>query len=332
VNTHDGGEASPCGAGSSDPAKPDLSGIAVHWYNEDDAEFLASSWPDDPRFELLIVDNGSERGLRLDGTLVLDPGANLGFAGAVNHGLRSAHGDIVLILNTDITVEPGALESLLEGFRQHPEAAALAPRLVGPEGEPQYRWQLRPLPSVWTLMLQSLLIPIGDGPGREPDSGSAVEQPAAAALAIRRQTLAEMGGLDETFYPAWFEDVDLAARLHDAGHVILYWAASAFRHRLGSTIPGLGFRQFLWTYYANLGRYLRKHHGPVWAAMARWLLAPACLLRILVLPVRKPRRAADRRSAASGLTDVMIGALTNWRLPRESLAATCPPNRSGSSK
>ena len=310
-----------------------MTGIAVHWHNESGAENLAASWPDDPRFELLIVDNGSDRELRVSQARILEPERNLGFAGAVNLGLRTARSELVLILNADITLEPGALESLLEGFRQHPEAVGLAPRLLDDCGRSQHRWQLRPLPSIPALMLQSLLIPAGSGSSREPDAESAVEQPAGAALALRRQVLEEIGGLDESFYPAWFEDVDLASRLRIAGHTILYWPRSRFQHDLGATIPKLGFERFLWIYHANLGRYLRKHHGDRWAGMARCLLVPGSLLRVLLLPIRKPRRAANRRTAAAGLASLMMGALSNWRCPDRHAAAISYSDRAtGQSK
>lgn len=297
-------------------ATPDLSGIAVHWYDESAAEALAAGWPVDPRFELLIVNNGSESELVAAGARVIEPEHNLGFAGAVNLGSREARGDIVLILNTDITVEPGALEKLLDGFRRHPEAAGLAPRLLDENGASQHRWQLRPLPSVWTLLLQCLMIPTGAGSDIEPEAGDVVEQPAAAALAMRRRVLEEAGGFDESFYPAWFEDVELAARLRDGGHLLIYWPHSVLSHSLGTSIRRLGYGRFLWIYYANLERYVRKRHGTPWAAVVRLLLVPACLLRVVLLPIRKPRRAPDRRRALVGLIHLMQGALSGWRHPR----------------
>lgn len=305
----------------------DLTGIVVHWHDERGIERLVSSWPADSRFELLVVDNGSDRPLDLDCARILRPGTNLGFAGAVNLALGVAQGQFVLLLNADVFVEDGALESLLEGFREYPQAAGLAPLLIDPEGHSQFRWQLRPLPSIRILMLQSLLLPAGKGPRTEPRPGYIVEQPAAAALAIRRPVLQQVRGLDELFYPAWFEDVDLAASLRESGHSVLYWPASRFRHRLGSTVTTLGFRRFLWIYYINLGRYLRKHHGTAWMTASRYLLASACLLRILLVPIRKPRRAASRGEAAGGLVTVMLGALSNWRFPRPFASLATPPDR-----
>lgn len=295
--------------------QPLLTGVVVHWHNEDLLSELWEAWPRDPRFELLVVDNGSSAPLPA-GPRVLRPGSNLGFAGGANAGIAEAKGDIVLILNPDAIPEEGALESLLEGFARHPEAAGLVPRLVGADGEPQSAWQLRKLPSPWALLLHAFPFGGGDSTGAEPPAGSPVEQPAAAALALRREALAAVGGFDAGFFPAWFEDVDLARRLRSAGLALLYWPAAQLRHRLGSTVPRLGYGPFLYIYYRNLGRYLAKHHGRGWAVAARAALIPGILLRLLLLPLRRPRRVATRREALAGLLAVLAGALTGWTRPR----------------
>jgi N-acetylglucosaminyl-diphospho-decaprenol L-rhamnosyltransferase len=249
----------------------------------------------------------------------LRPGRNLGFAGGVNAGLAASSAPLVLILNPDAVPEHGALDSLLAGFAAHPEAAGLAPRLQGPGGEAQFGWQLRCLPTLTDCLRQTLPWPTSadaGAAGAEPPPGAAVEQPAAAALALRRATLVAAGGLDERFHPAWFEDVDLARRLRQAGAVVLYWPAARFRHALGSTVRRLGYGRFLFIYYRNLDRYLRKHHGAAAAWTARLLLLPSLALRLPLLAVRLPRRAATRRDAATGLLQAIAGTATGWRRPR----------------
>jgi GT2 family glycosyltransferase len=298
--------------------EPLLTGVVVHWRNEDLLAELAAAWPRDPRFELLVVDNGSVAPLPPlpAGGRVLSPGRNLGFAGGANLGIAAAKGEILLILNPDVVPDARALDRLLEGFAACPDAAGLAPQLVGPAGEPQAAWQLRKLPTAWECVLHALPVPGFFGGGPEPSSGAAVEQPAAAALAFRRQALAAVGGFDPEFYPAWFEDVDLAKRFQQAGLILRYWPAARFRHRLGSTVPRLGYGPFLFIYYRNLTRYLAKHHGRAWALAARAALVPGIGARLLVLPFRRPRRAASRREALAGLLAVLAGALSGWTRPR----------------
>jgi GT2 family glycosyltransferase len=320
---------------SSDPLPaplPALAGIVVHWRDEARLAALTAAWPrDDPRFELVVVDNsGSAPALTPEPApppdpagaspvRLLRPGRNLGFAGGVNAGVAASRAPLLLLLNPDAVPEPGALERLIEGFSAHPEAAGLAPRLADADQQPQFAWQLRRLPSAWNLLRQTLPWPIagrGTGLAAEPPPGTAVEQPAAAALALRRQALADAGGLDERFHPAWFEDVDLARRLRQLGGVLLYWPAARFRHALGSTVPRLGYGPFLWIYYRNLERYLAKHHGAAWALAARASLAAGLAIRLPLVPLRRPRRAASRRDAAAGLLLAIAGALSGWRLPR----------------
>lgn len=260
---------------------------------------------------------------------VLRPAANLGFAGGVNAGAAAARADRLLILNSDVVPLPGALETLARGFHRTPERAqegaregppekptdGLIPRLEDPEGASQWRWQLRDLPSPSALLLHALFLPAGGRRSEEPRTGEPVEQPAAAALALTREAFEAVGGLDAGFHPAWFEDVDLARRLRAAGRVLRYLPEARFRHRLGSSVASLGYGPFLWIYSRNLVRYLRTHHGSGWALAARGLLPVGALLRLLVLPLRRPRRAASRGEAAVGLAATALAAVTGWRLP-----------------
>jgi GT2 family glycosyltransferase len=65
--------------------------------------------------------------------LILNP-ANVGFARATNRGMAAAAGSYLLWLNPDTVVQEGALQELLGFLRAHPEAAAVGPRMVGPDG------------------------------------------------------------------------------------------------------------------------------------------------------------------------------------------------------
>src|SRR4029078_11093087 len=122
-------------------------------------------------------------------------------------------------------------------------------------------------------------------------------------------------GLDAGFHPAWFEDVDLARRLHANGHVLRYWPAAPSRHAGGATVPRRGYGPFLWIYYRGLDRYLAKHHGRGWALAARGTLAMGLILRLALLPLRRPRPAAGRAEAARGLAGALAGAVSGWRRP-----------------
>ncbi len=302
------------------PPEAAVSTLVVHWRTEEGLHRLLERWrgldlAGDPRFPLTVVDNGSRRPLgstcEAAGARLLEPGRNLGFAGAANHGLLATRDDgaaWVLILNPDILPEPGALQALaLTAEECPPEVAGLAPRLRFPCGEPQSAWQLRPLPRRRDLLAQACFLPGRLGPAEEPPAGTAVEQPAAAALLVRREALELLGGLDERFFPAWFEDVDLAARLRDAGLAFRYCPAACFVHQQGATVSELGYGRFLHIYTGNLVRYARLRYGLAFACCVGSAVRLAALARLLALPLRRPRRAGNRREAAGALLALALG-------------------------
>lgn len=303
---------------------PVLTGVVVHWGRVEPLVELVGAWPEE--YELVVVDNGGHGGDLPEGVRgrarVVEGRGNLGFGGGANAGVEAALGEWVLVLNPDVRPEAGAVEGLVAGLEAS-GAAGGVPRLVGMDGEGQDEWQLRGRPRLGHLMLQALQVPAAPR-ATGATEGEAVEQPAAAALALHREVFREVGGFDERFHPAWFEDVDLAVRLAAAGHRVVYLPQAVFRHRQGDSVGQLGYGRFLWTYQRNLVRYARKHHGRLAAMAVRGLLPVGIVARTALLPVRRPRRAANRAAAARGLRQALAGALSAWRRPR-AWAADGPP-------
>jgi GT2 family glycosyltransferase len=296
---------------------PALSTIVVSWRSGADLERLVAAFPAGgvgERHELVVVDNAGEPGLeRLEraGVRLEVPGANLGFAGGCNRGAARARAPLLLFLNPDAVPIDDALDRLLDGFERRRDAAGLVPRLLDESGAPQSAWQLRELPRAPALLAHAFFWNPG-GARAEPAEGAPIGQPAAAALALRRSAFERVGGFDERFAPAWFEDVDLARRLAAAGSKLLYWPAARFRHRIGSSLPALGYGGFLRAYDRNLALYLRIHHGRLWELAFRGLVPIGALARLLALPLRRPRRAPSRRAAAAALLAAARGALDGW--------------------
>ncbi len=303
--------------------EPLLSTIVVSWASKEDALALAARFPEASRHELLLVDNGDELGeLRLQharpNVRVLSPGRNLGFAGGSNLGARAARAPNLLFLNPDTEALNGAYDELIEALVRAPEASGVAPRLVDAGGRSQHAWQLRRLPTPRALLGHAFFWDGSRGVRGanratvEPVAGSAVEQPAAAALALRRSVFDEMGGFDERFHPAWFEDVDLSRRLASRHRRIVYWPAAAFVHRRGASVSTLGYGRFLIAYDRNLALYLHLHHGRGWERLFRALVPIGALLRLALLPLWRPERAPSRRAAATALIGAARAALGGW--------------------
>ena len=79
---------------------------------------------------------------------------------------------------------------------------------------------------------------------------------------VRRAVWAELGGLDERFFPLWFEDVDFCRRILDRGYRLHYIPLAVARHTGAHSIPRLTveIRNFYW--YCSLLRYSAKHFRP----------------------------------------------------------------------
>lgn len=270
--------------------------------------------------ELVVVDNASHSFPAAtveehwpDARVLRNPG-NRGFGPAANQGARQACAPVVLFLNPDTVAREDPFTPLVAGFAAHPEAVALAPRLLddGHTGE-QTSFQLRHLPT-WGQALRELLLVDRFLPNnrfrvrdryldRDRSSPFQVEQPAAAALAVRTQALERCGGFDEQFSPAWFEDVDLCARLARFG-TLIYWPASTFHHQGGVSADRLGYDRFLPMYYTNAVRYWTKHRGRAAAAVYRLLVAMGMVLRLAALPCRR-RLPRSRRETAGAYLGVL---------------------------
>ena len=301
---------------------------------------------DGPAVSLVVVDNGGGGAVdrrelleRWPGATLLVNATNRGFGPAMNQAAAAASGDVLLILNPDTRAEGEPFSEIARAFGSEKGVVAVAPRLVDdpdapgrlrgrlqpPGREDQFTFQLRRLPRLRDDARELLLFDhvSPNNPARrrfryadrDPDSPLDVEQPAASALAVRTAAFRGVGGFDETLTPAWFEDVDLCARLLERG-TILYWPFARFRHRGGAAAGALGYSRFLPIYYGNAIRYRRRHYGPAARLGYRALLATGMLVRLLALPFR-PGPPRPRKESALGYLRV-LGLALGRRPRRES--------------
>ena len=79
---------------------------------------------------------------------------------------------------------------------------------------------------------------------------------------VRREVWQELGGLDESFFPLWFEDVDFCRRIRDRGFSLYYMPEAVAKHTGGHSIPNLPLEIRLIYWYRSLLRYSAKHFRP----------------------------------------------------------------------
>jgi GT2 family glycosyltransferase len=192
----------------------------------------------EPRYEVVIVDNASTDGTvdqlaHVGGATILRNPRNLGFGPANNQGAALARGRYLLLLNSDAWVRPGWLEPLIDVADADATVAAVAPKLLYPDGRLQEAGSI-----VWR---DARVRQYGDGdiPNRpEYNFRRTVDYASAACLLVRRSAFIAVGGFDPRFAPVYCEDVDLCLALTAGPGRVVYQPRSVVEHVRGASSGG----------------------------------------------------------------------------------------------
>ena len=178
--------------------------------------------------ETIVVDNGGggaeiEHARGLAGVRVIEPVENLGFAAGCNMGAREAQGDVLVFLNPDTVVAPGAIASL---------AATVEDREVG-IAMPRLRLLDQP-EKLNSSGVQIHVTGIGWAGGFGDPADSILEvrdvpAPSGTAMAIRAETFRELGGFAEELF-MYIEDLELGWRARIAGYRVVVDPAADVLH------------------------------------------------------------------------------------------------------
>lgn len=318
------------GVPGAGPSPADVSILIVTWNSERWIDrCLRSVGPacEGLSYEIVVFDNASE-----DATLahlprfeakVISASENHGFAAATNRAIAASNSRHVFLLNPDCELDPGTLTLLCRFLDDHPEVAAAAPQLVDESGGSQRNFQLRRLPTLGGLAAEALLVDKLLPKNRATahyryqdldlsSSPQRVEQPAAAALLVRRSVFEAVGNLDEQFSPAWFEDVDFSRRLATAGQQVFFVPAARGRHFGGASLEHMPYEHFIDVWYRNMWRYARKWFSPGEAEALRWAIVMGMVMRWLAAIAGFRNGSSSRGEAMRTYGRVMRKALNRW--------------------
>jgi GT2 family glycosyltransferase len=167
---------------------------------------------------------------------------NRGFVDACNQGAAAARGKYLVFLNNDTKVLPGWLDNLIETIEANFENGAVGSMFLYPDGSIQEAGSI-----VWRN---------GDahhyGWGASPADrrfrfAREVDYCSAASLLIKTEIFQRLGGFDQRFAPAYYEDVDLCFGVRSLGYKVIYQPLSRLVHYEGVTAGSdttKGYKQF----------------------------------------------------------------------------------------
>ncbi|HEV2558504.1 MAG TPA: glycosyltransferase [Microvirga sp.] len=203
---------------------------------------------------VVLVDNASTDGsaeIAAElGAKVIHNRRNEGYGRAANAGARAASSEFLLVLHSDVVVEPGAVAALLAAARLYPESGFFAPRVVEASG----RVAFEP---------RSLLAPYLKNPAGIlvlPEGDACVPHASGACFLVKRDLLLRLGGFDERIV-LFFEDEDLCRRIADASPSLIYVPSASVRHAAPAVKPGKAFRRS-WHRAWSHAHVSRKYHLP----------------------------------------------------------------------
>jgi hypothetical protein len=206
---------------------------------------------------------------------------NIGFGRAVNQGVHRTSGRLVLLLNPDGCLLPGAIDQLCEELNAHHDCAIVGPAVVDDDGGIQgsargdpdmltglfgrSTWLTRRFPNT-ALARRNVMIEPQVAAG---SSSVEVDWVSGSCMLVRREAFLQVGGFDERYFMYW-EDADLCRRLRSAGWRTRYRSDARVVHSVGQSsrkAKELSIRAFHRSAYV----YYATHVAPSPLNPLRWL-------------------------------------------------------------
>jgi GT2 family glycosyltransferase len=262
-----------------------------------------------PGTELVVVANGTPSD-QLDGLTAHDDVVlvvnqeNLGFAAGCNQAASIASAPLLVFLNDDSTVDTGCIDALIRAVSDDPEIGAVGARIVWVDGSLQEAGSV--------LWRDGFTCHVGEGlpPGSDAyREARDVDWASANGLLVTRRAWDLVGGFDERYFPAYYEDVDLCLALAEQGFATRYEPQAGLVHQ-GSQSSSKVYRDFLLTrnrrkLVEKWGRTLDrfecqppKESGPVFDAAVERTITRKNAAKTLPRPARVRTAFENHRSPA----------------------------------
>jgi len=254
---------------------PELAIIIVSWNVRDLLfECLKSieQTREDMIIEIIVVDNAStDESVHMVRTnfpqvrlIALEE--NRGFAAANNVALSLVRAPLIMLLNPDTLVMPGALKALSARAMQYPDFGVIGPMLLNARGETDHSCrEFPPLAAMFhqytlaryffllkPIFRRYMMLEFDHKTERE------VDQIMGACMLIRKDLIDQTGPFDESFF-MFFEEVDLCYRIKAAGYPVIYTPSARITHLSDQSTKQVR-SEMMFRELQSMFHYFRKRH------------------------------------------------------------------------
>jgi N-acetylglucosaminyl-diphospho-decaprenol L-rhamnosyltransferase len=276
----------------------DLSIVIVNWNVRELLRHCLHSIFQPPtsnfQIEVIVVDSASSDGSvamveeEFPQVHLIANSENVGFTVGNNQGIAVSRGRYILLLNPDTEIVGDALATMVEYMDDHPQVGALGPQLLNPDGSIQS--SRRRFPALATAFLESTVLQqwfphnrvirhyyVADRP---EDEIQEVDWVTGACLLARRETIEEVGLLDEGFF-MYSEELDWCRRAKERGWRVVYLPTARVIHYGAQSSEQVKSFQHIQFQRSKI-RYFRKHHGSWQAEVLRLFVLATYLYQLIV--------------------------------------------------
>ena len=306
----------------------DLSISIVNWNTKDLLRDCLKSIYENTHgidYEIFVADNASTDGSsemverEFPQVKLIKNKENVGFAKANNQIIKESRANFVLLLNPDTVILDNAIGKMVRFMWSHSEVGAVGPKLLNPDGTIQFVCG-RSFPTLSAVFFEksllSTLFPHNRITGKyymgywNHDDTREVDLLSGACMMVRRQTINEVGLMDEQFF-MYGEDVDWCYRIKQAGWKIYLLADAQVTHLGGQSVEVLDDRGRVAS-YQSMQKYFRKYYPKVPLLTLKLLSIIEMILRTLgnagVALLKREQRHISFRKIKSYL------AVLKWHL------------------
>lgn len=199
-------------------------------------------------FEIIVVDDASiddtiniEKIVR--GVHVLRNDKNRGFIHSCNRGASTARGEYVVMLNNDTEVIYGWLDEMLHIFETRSQVGLVGAKLLYPDGTLQEAGGI-----VWSDGKAWNYGRAGNAHDPRYNYTRQVDYISGACIMLPKALWDNLGGFDQAYIPAYYEDTDLAFKVRDKGYRVYYAPFSRVVHfegiSNGTNTTGSGIKKY----------------------------------------------------------------------------------------